>query len=77
MGYAAHVQRLLAVLSWWAVPLAASAKYTELSPEGALLRGDVFGGCKSPGFVAVVVVPPFFYCVCLSWVLKVVIENGV
>ncbi|CAN0119574.1 unnamed protein product [Ectocarpus sp. 13 AM-2016] len=44
MGYAAHVQRLLAALSWWAVPLVAPAKYTELSPEGALLRGDIFGG---------------------------------
>ncbi|CBJ26364.1 conserved unknown protein [Ectocarpus siliculosus] len=44
MGYAAHVQRLLAALSWWAIPLVAPAKYTELSPEGALLRGDVFGG---------------------------------
>ncbi|CAM9626791.1 unnamed protein product [Ectocarpus fasciculatus] len=43
MGYSAHFQRLLAVLSWWAIPLVAPAKYTELTPEGTLLRGDVFG----------------------------------
>ncbi|CAM9434853.1 unnamed protein product [Scytosiphon promiscuus] len=41
MGYSAHVQRLLAVLSWWALPLVVPG-YTDLTTEGALLRSDIF-----------------------------------
>lgn len=45
MGYSVHMQRLIGHSTWWAFPLVVPG-YSDLTPEGAQLRSDVFTGCE-------------------------------
>lgn len=45
MGYSVHLQRLLAIPTYWILPFVVPG-YTALTSKGALLRGDALLMCE-------------------------------